>query len=146
MTYHAPGQLVGYPLFNLDARGRDLHLFLRNIEQALIEALTTFNIDAGRCAGRTGIWAGPQKLASIGFGVRRWWSWHGFALNIDIDLRGFQHIVPCGLAGVQMTSMAQLLPQPPTMSEVETAVIAAFAKTFNLEHAGSYERRVSTTA
>ncbi|WP_020675150.1 lipoyl(octanoyl) transferase LipB [Geopsychrobacter electrodiphilus] len=146
MTYHGPGQLVGYPLFNLDRRGRDLHLFLRNIEQALIDALQCFDVDAGRCAGRTGIWVGAQKLASIGLGVRRWWSWHGFALNIDIDLGGFNHIVPCGLTGVQMTSLAQLLPQAPTLAEVETAVITSFASTFNLEYAGSYERKLSTPA
>jgi len=146
MTYHAPGQLVGYPLFNLDKRGRDLHLFLRNIEQALIEALRNFNVDARRSDGRTGIWVGAEKLASIGFGVRRWWSWHGFALNIDIDLTGFNHIVPCGLDGVQMTSLAQLLPQPPSLAEVEVAVIDSFATTFNLEYAGPYERKLPPSA
>jgi len=138
ITYHAPGQLIGYPIFNLKTRDRDLHHFIRNIEQVLIESLHPFQIEAQCVPGRTGIWSGSRKLASIGLGVRRWWSWHGFALNIDLDLAGFRHIIPCGLEGVEMTSLAQLLPQPPTQQTMENAIIDAFASIFHLRYEGDY--------
>ncbi len=117
VTYHAPGQLVGYPILDLDALGRrDVHLHLRLLEQGLIEALETLGVPATRVEGWTGVFVdrsrsarpeGPErKIASIGVGIRRWVTFHGFALNVSLDLRGFDAIVPCGLSDVQMTSVA----------------------------------------
>jgi len=109
-TFHGPGQLVGYPLLDLRARGGDVHRYLRAIEAALLDLLDDLGIVAGTCAGRTGVWVGdtqePRKIASIGVGVRRGVTMHGFALNLTLDLAPFAHIVPCGLAGVEMTSVA----------------------------------------
>ncbi len=104
-TYHGPGQLVGYPILDLRKRGQDLHLYLRAIEEILIEALRGYGIDGTRREGLTGVWIGPRKIASIGIGVRHWISMHGFALNVCGDLSPFQQIVPCGIAGVEMTSV-----------------------------------------
>jgi lipoyl(octanoyl) transferase len=120
VTYHAPGQLVGYPIVDLSPVGRrDVHAFLRELEAGLIDALETWSIPACRVAGRTGVFVdrsrsrrprGPQrKIASIGIGLRRWVTWHGFALNVDLDLAGFDAIVPCGLSDVVMTSVAREL-------------------------------------
>ena len=113
-TYHAPGQLVGYPIIDLAARARrDVHVFLRELEAALIEALAAFDLEAERIQGKTGVFVKRKspgerlrKIASIGIGLRRWITWHGFALNVSLDLAGFDAIVPCGLSGVDMTSVA----------------------------------------
>lgn len=113
VTYHAPGQLVGYLVVDLAARSRpDVGRFLRGIEGALIAALSDLGVPARRVPGRTGVFAGSEgssgrdrKIASIGIGLRGWVSWHGFALNVGVDLAGFDCIVPCGLADVQMTSV-----------------------------------------
>jgi lipoyl(octanoyl) transferase len=105
-TYHGPGQLVGYPILDLGRRGRDLHVYLRAIEDLLLEVCASFGVDALRREGLTGLWVGNRKLASIGVGVRRWISMHGFALNVtDESLSSFAHITPCGIGGVQMTSL-----------------------------------------
>jgi len=111
VTYHAPGQLVGYLVLDLDARAeRDVHALLRRIEAALIAALESLGLAAGRVAGWTGVFIPgadpPRKIASIGVGLRGWVSFHGFALNVDLDLDGFDVIIPCGLHGVEMTSVA----------------------------------------
>ena len=103
-TYHGPGQLVGYPLLDLTPRGRDLHLHLRKIEEVLIQASAAFGVSAGRRDGFTGVWVANRKLASIGVGVRKWISMHGFAINVTCQcLPPFLAITPCGLDGVQMT-------------------------------------------
>jgi len=105
-TYHGPGQLVGYPILDLTARGRDLHAHLRGIEDALIRTCARFDVAAGRRAELTGVWVAERKLASIGVGVRKWVSMHGFALNVsNACLPGFRAITPCGLEGVAMTSL-----------------------------------------
>ncbi len=106
-TYHGPGQLVGYPILDLNRRGRDLHAYLRVLEELLIEGLATLGLSAKRRDGLTGVWVGSRKIASIGVGVRRWVSMHGFALNVSRDLTGFGHITPCGIQGVEMTSIAR---------------------------------------
>jgi lipoyl(octanoyl) transferase len=108
-TYHGPGQLVGYPILDLRTRGRDLHVYLRNLENILIDLMADFGIRASRVGGKTGVWVEDRKIASIGVGVRKWVTMHGFALNVSSDLHGFQHIVPCGLAGVRMTSVSREL-------------------------------------
>lgn len=104
-TYHGPGQLVGYPVLDLRERGQDLHRHLRMLEEGLVELSRRVGVSAGVREGLTGVWAGERKLASIGVGVRRWISMHGFAINICGSLDGFAHITPCGLAGVEMTSL-----------------------------------------
>ena len=105
-TYHGPGQLVGYPVLDLNRRGRDLHDHLRRIEDALILGCAELGVAAGRRDGLTGVWADDRKLASIGVGVRKWISMHGFAINITrAPLAAFQAITPCGLDGVTMTSL-----------------------------------------
>jgi lipoate-protein ligase B len=116
VTWHGPGQLVGYPILDLAARGKpDLHAYLRRLEALLCEALDALGVPTCTHPGMTGVFAGgspggrPRKIASIGVGVRGWVTWHGFALNVDCDLAGFDCIVPCGLSGVEMTSVAREL-------------------------------------
>jgi lipoyl(octanoyl) transferase len=105
-TYHGPGQLVGYPILNLNSRGRDLHKHLRNLEDALIRMCHHFGVHASRRDGLTGVWVENRKLASIGVGVRKWISMHGFAINITrASLPPFFAITPCGLDGVEMSCL-----------------------------------------
>jgi lipoate-protein ligase B len=139
ITYHGPGQLVGYPIVDLDPLGRDLHRYLRLLEAMLIDALAAFAVTGETVSGKTGVWVEGAKVASIGVGVRRWVSWHGFALNVGSDLSGFDAIVPCGLQGVAMTSLERLLGRPVPLPEVEERVIDAFAKVFACRHAGECE-------
>jgi len=144
VTYHGPGQLVGYPIFDLAAHRKDLHWFLRQVEQALILALAHFNIPGERNAGYTGVWTGGRKIASIGIHVRQWVTWHGFALNVTTDLTPFDLIVPCGIPGVVMTSVAAELARAEgrtrvgavddeLMAPVQEAVISAFSEVFGFE-------------
>jgi lipoyl(octanoyl) transferase len=105
-TYHGPGQLVGYPIIDLRKRGKDLHRFLRTLEQSVIRLAEAFQVPARREEGKTGVWVEDRKIASIGVGVRRWITMHGFALNVSSDLAGFQYITPCGLPGVRMSSLS----------------------------------------
>lgn len=137
-TYHGPGQVVGYPLIDLTLRGKDLHRYLRDLEEVLIRCLSRWEINAEREPEKTGVWVDGCKIASIGVGVRRWISWHGFALNFRNDLDGFKHIVPCGLQNVRMTSMEQLLGKAPERHNVEDAIISSFSEVFNSEHTGPY--------
>lgn len=130
VTYHGPGQLVGYPILDLHGYGLDVHLHLRRIERALLGALAAAGLRAGVSPGRTGVWVGGRKIASIGVHVSRWVTWHGFALNVCTDLRDFGLIVACGLPGVQMTSLAAELGRRVTVAEVEPAVAAAFGEAF----------------
>jgi lipoyl(octanoyl) transferase len=104
-TYHGPGQLMGYPIIDLRRCGQDLHKYLRWLEQLLIELLAEHGIAASRRESLTGVWVGGRKIASIGVGVRHWITMHGFALNVCGDLSPFNHIVPCGINNVAMTSM-----------------------------------------
>ncbi len=105
VTFHGPGQLVGYPILDLRAYKPDLHWYLRTLEQALIEALGVLGIVAERNPGFTGVWTRGKKIASIGIHVKQWVTWHGFALNVTTDLTHFDRIVPCGIHGVEMTSV-----------------------------------------
>ena len=104
-TYHGPGQLMGYPIIDLRRCGQDLHRYLRWLEQLLIELLVEYGITASRRKSLTGVWVGQRKIASIGVGVRHWITMHGFALNVCDDLSSFNHIIPCGINNVAMTSM-----------------------------------------
>src|SRR5205807_10503670 len=104
-TYHGPGQLIGYPIVDLRRCGQDLHLYLRWLEQLLIDLLQVFGVTAARRDGLTGVWVEERKIASIGVGVRHWISMHGFALNVNGDLSPFDQITPCGISNVAMTSI-----------------------------------------
>jgi lipoyl(octanoyl) transferase len=122
-TYHGPGQLVGYPILNLTNRGKDLHEHLRKIEDALIRACQSFGVNATRRDGLTGVWVENRKLASIGVGVRKWISMHGFAMNITAEsLPPFFAITPCGLDGVSMSCLANEASREITVAEASAVV------------------------
>jgi len=129
-TYHGPGQLVGYPILDLTKRGQDLHRYLRELEEALIEALAEYGLNAVRREGLTGVWIGERKIASIGVGVRHWISMHGFALNVCGDLAPFHQITPCGIAGVEMTNLERETGQPADVRSVADRVAAVFERRF----------------
>ena len=132
VTLHAPGQLVGYPIFDLNHHRLDLHWYLRQLEEALIVALRAFRIEADRDPGRTGVWTKGRKIASIGIHVKQWVTFHGFALNVTTALDLFDLIVPCGLHGVTMTSVQQEAAEPPDQleQEVRVGVVNAFGEVF----------------
>ncbi|MEI8234321.1 MAG: lipoyl(octanoyl) transferase LipB [Verrucomicrobiota bacterium] len=129
-TYHGPGQLVGYPILRLAERGQDLHRYLRDLEGVLIEALAEYGLRAGRREGLTGVWVEDRKIASIGVGVRRWISMHGFALNVCGDLTPFTQITPCGIAGVQMTNLERETGRLADVRSVADHVAAVFQRRF----------------
>lgn len=130
-TYHGPGQLVGYPILDLNPRGRDLHLHLRLIEDALIAACADLGVDAGRRDGLTGVWVEGRKLASIGVGVRKWISMHGFAINVTREsLPPFLAITPCGLDGVSMTCIEAEMSAPVTMATATRMIEQHFRDRF----------------
>jgi lipoyl(octanoyl) transferase len=153
VTFHGPGQLVGYPIVDLNEHKLDLHWYLRQVEEVLIRAVAQFGIVAERVKGKTGIWTraladasgaeirAARKLASIGVHARQWVTWHGFALNVTTDLSYFDLMVPCGLPGVDMTSVERellerstqglcLAPSPSLGEDVREATVAAFAEVF----------------
>lgn len=130
VTYHGPGQLVGYPIMDLEPLGRDLHKYLRNLEEVLILTLGEYGIRAGRNPGFTGVWVGEEKIASIGIHVSAWVTRHGFALNVATDLTYFDLIVPCGLPRVQMTSMEKILGQKVEWDGLEQRVSECFGEVF----------------
>jgi lipoyl(octanoyl) transferase len=138
VTYHGPGQLVGYPILDLRDHRADLHWYLRTLETALILALGRLGIEAQRRAGLTGVWTGSRKIASIGVHVKQWVTWHGFALNVTTDLAAFDRIVPCGIPGVVMTSVAREgagrveRSAAALWNEAVDAVIAGFEQAFAL--------------
>jgi lipoyl(octanoyl) transferase len=129
ITYHGPGQIVGYPIVNLALR-KDLHAYLRLLEQVLINTVGTFGLAAARREGKTGIWLGPRKIAAIGVAVKKWTTYHGFALNVDADLAPFAGIVPCGITDGTVTSMAAELGQAPPADEVKQVLAAEFRRLF----------------
>lgn len=130
-TFHGPGQLVGYAILDLAEREKDLHLHLRNLEEAIIFSLSKFEIKACRRDGLTGVWVGDRKIASLGVGVRSWVTLHGFALNVqNICLPPFQFITPCGIDGVSMTSAEKEAGRSITMAEMKTAMTEAINRVF----------------
>lgn len=139
VTFHGPGQLVGYPIIDLKRHKLDLHWYLRQVEEALIRTLAAYSIPAERSAGFTGVWTKSKKIASIGVHAREWVTWHGFALNVTTDLSYFDLIIPCGIDGVTMTSIEReidlqdsqsLQPTVETTSEIAARV---FGDLFGLE-------------
>ena len=131
VTYHGPGQLVGYPILDLKPDRCDVHRYVRDLEEVLIRAVAAFGIDAERIAGLTGIWVGSEKLAAIGVRISRWVTSHGFALNVNTNLDHFRLIVPCGIADKGVTSMERLLGHTVEMAEVEAEVARQFSLTFD---------------
>lgn len=132
ITYHGPGQLVGYPIFDMHGFYLDIGRFLRDIEECLILALQAFGLSGERVPGRTGVWVQDEKIASIGIKLTRWVTKHGFALNVNNDLANFQGIIPCGIADKKMTSVRACLGSPVEMEEVIKRVRDGFEKVFNL--------------
>jgi lipoate-protein ligase B len=133
VTFHGPGQLVGYPIIDLKQHRQDLHWYLRQIEQVLIDAMATYGLRCGRNPPYTGVWIDDRKIASIGVHARDWVTWHGFALNVATDLRFFDLIVPCGIQSVRMTSLhAELLDEQPSLEQVGQRVATAAAQLFDL--------------
>ncbi len=149
-TYHCPGQLVGYPIFDLQCHGMDLHKFLRNIEEVIINALTDTGIESCRRKGYTGVWVCNngefEKIAFIGISASRWITFHGFSLNVDCDLTPFSWIVPCGLKGVRVTSVKEVSECQSVKTvaagfslrefqirEIKKKIIENFTKVFNLK-------------
>jgi len=129
ITYHGPGQIVGYPIVSLDGH-RDLHAYLRLLEDVLIGAVGHFGLAASRREGKTGIWVGNRKVAAIGVAVRRWVTYHGFALNVNPDLAHFQGIVPCGIRAEEgtVTSLRAELGRDPALADVKGALAAEFGR------------------
>lgn len=134
-TYHGPGQLVGYPILDLDARGRNIHNFLWSIEEAIILTLGEFNIKGGRVEGKgkTGVWVGKKKIASIGAAVRNWVTFHGFALNVNPDMKYFSMIEPCGMPSSTMTSIEEYLDRDLDFKEVKERTSRRFEQVFQLK-------------
>lgn len=133
VTYHGPGQVVGYPILDLRPDRCDVHSYVRDLEEVMIRAARTFSVEAGRVRGLTGIWVGADKLAAIGVRISRWITSHGFAFNVNTDLTHFNLIVPCGITDRGVTSLQKLLGRPISMAQVEDALAAAFLDVFSLQ-------------
>lgn len=132
ITYHGPGQIVGYPILDLHDHYLDVHRYLRDVEEVLIRTLGDYGIVAGREPGLTGVWADGAKIAAIGVKVSRWVTMHGFAFNVNTDLSYFGNIIPCGITDKPVTSMQQLLNRKLDMAEVGERVVEKFSDVFNL--------------
>jgi len=130
VTYHGPGQLVGYPIINLRPDRCDVHRYVRDIEEVLIRTLGDFDILASRVGGLTGVWVGDEKIGAIGVRIARWITSHGFALNVNTDLDYFSLIVPCGIADKGVTSMSKLLGRELNMRDVSSSLVQRFGEVF----------------
>jgi len=131
-TFHGPGQIVGYPIVDLRRHRRDLHWFLRSLEQVIIDALGEVGYTGERVEGLTGVWVDGRKIASIGIAVRGWVTWHGFALNLDVEPSWWRMIDPCGLRPEQMGSLAELDGPTPSRKAMADALVAHFGEVFDL--------------
>ena len=132
VTYHCPGQLVGYPILNLQHYRKDLHWYLRQLEEVIIRVLAVYKLEGTRISGLTGVWIDGRKVAAIGIKVSRWITMHGFALNVCPDLEGFDHIVPCGIPDKPVGSLVQFVPDI-TIEQVRQEVAIAFAEVFSVK-------------
>ena len=139
VTYHGPGQLVGYPILNLRPDRCDVHRYVRDLEQVLILTLAEYGITGERIDGLTGVWVGSEKIGAIGVRIARWITSHGFALNVNTDLSYFRTIVPCGIIGRGVTSMSRLAGRDFEVAEVSGVVAAKFAEVFGRQIIGSEE-------
>lgn len=133
ITYHGPGQVVGYPIVDLSPDRRDVHRYVRDLEEVLIRTAADYGISAERVEGLTGVWAGREKLAAIGVRIARWITSHGFALNVSTDLEHFALIVPCGIADRGVTSLERLLGRTVELAEVEERIVRHFRNVFTAQ-------------
>ena len=143
VTYHGPGQLVGYPILDLGQHRRDIAWYMRSLEEVLIAVARDYGIEAGRLAGAPGVWVGNDKLVAMGVHISRWVTSHGFAFNVNTDLRYFDWIVPCGLRDKGVTSLQKLLGRRLEMDEVADKVVLHFGRVFELEMVEQVETRGS---
>jgi lipoyl(octanoyl) transferase len=141
VTYHGPGQLVGYPILDLAQHRRDIAWYMRSLEEVLIRVAGDYGIQAGRLAGAPGVWVADNKLAAMGVHISRWVTSHGFAFNVNTDLRYFDWIVPCGLRDKGVTSLQKLLGRRVEMDEVAEKVVWHFGRVFELEMVEQVESR-----
>jgi lipoyl(octanoyl) transferase len=130
VTYHGPGQVVGYPILDLKPDRQDVHRYVRDLEEVLIRTAADYGVPAGRVEGLTGVWVGPEKLAAIGVRIAQWVTSHGFAFNVTTDIEYFSLIVPCGIAGRGVTSLDRLLGRPVDQREVEDRIVSRFCDVF----------------
>lgn len=133
ITYHGPGQIVGYPILDLDRHFTDVHKYLRYLEEVIIMTCADFGVEAGRIDGLTGVWIGDQKICAMGIRCSRWVTMHGFAMNVKTDLTYFDHIVPCGIANKKVTSLESLAEERVTIKDVKMKLSLNFAKQFGVE-------------
>lgn len=133
VTYHGPGQIVGYPIIDLRERGKDVHRYVRDLEEVIIRTLHDFSIKSGRDRSHAGVWVGDEEIAAIGLSLRQWISMHGFALNVNTDLRHFLLINPCGFTNRKATSMSELLGKEVPIELVTKRLLAHFARVFDAE-------------
>jgi len=136
ITYHGPGQIVGYPIIDLKPDRCDVHRYVRDLEDVLIRTAAGYGVAAERVEGLTGVWVGREKLAAIGVRIGRWITSHGFALNVTTNLEYFDLIVPCGIADRGVTSLERLLGRPVDPQEIEERIVANFNQVFAYEHPG----------
>ena len=133
VTYHGPGQIVGYPILPLKFHGKDIHRYLRNLERVLMRTLEAYGIPSFRRDGLTGVWTERGKIVSIGVAVRHWITYHGFAFNVAPNMDHFRLINPCGLVGVRMTGMVDFLETTPMRAEVEDRIVSLFCEEFGFD-------------
>jgi lipoyl(octanoyl) transferase len=133
VTYHGPGQVVGYPIVDLSPDRCDVHRYVRDLEEVIIRTCRSYGVDAARVPGLTGVWVGDEKIGAIGVRIARWVTSHGFAFNVATDLAPFGLIVPCGLSGKGVTSLERLLGRPPALDAVADRLAVDFAAVFDRE-------------
>lgn len=142
ITYHGPGQIVGYPILDLDRHFTDIHKYLRFLEEVIIKVCGDYGFDAGRIDGLTGVWIGEDKIAAMGIRCSRWVTMHGFAFNVNTDLSYFNHIVPCGIQGKAVTSLQKLMGKEINVREVKERIVFHFENVFDVQvnpHGGQQE-------
>ena len=132
ITFHGPGQLVAYPIIDLKDSGRDLHSYLRDLEEAAIRFLDDYGVDAGRIQEKTGVWVSGKKIASIGIGASNWVTFHGMSININCDLKFFAMINPCGMHDIEMTSLERIKGQEIRMMDAKKSIVKHFKGIFRL--------------
>lgn len=133
ITYHGPGQIVGYPILDLDRHFTDIHKYLRYLEEVIIRTCAEYGVEAGRIEGMTGVWVDDEKICAMGIRCSRWVTMHGFAFNINTDLRYFDHIVPCGISNKAVTSLQKILGRKVDVKKVKTYLIKHFKDVFNVD-------------
>jgi lipoyl(octanoyl) transferase len=133
ITYHGPGQIVGYPILDLDRHFTDIHKYLRYLEEVIIKTCKDYNIETARINGLTGVWAGQQKICAMGIRCSRWVTMHGFAMNVNTDLSYFNHIVPCGIQNKSVTSLSRLLNRKVDEDEVKQKLLKNFSEVFDVD-------------